>query len=100
MKAVDVKALGDFRIKVVFDDGVSGVVDLSDLIRKGIFKVLQDPKLFGNVTTDGVAISWNEQLEIDAFKIYADIVKKSPSDLINNILLMPQISMFLSLIHI
>jgi len=98
MKAVDVKALGDFRIKVVFDDGVSGVVDLSDLIRKGIFKVLQDPKLFGNVTTDGVAISWNEQLEIDAFKIYADIVKKSPSDLINNILLMPQISMFLGII--
>jgi hypothetical protein len=35
MKATEVKALDGCKIAVVFADGVSGIVDLSDLISKG-----------------------------------------------------------------
>ncbi len=81
MKATKVKAIGDYRISVAFDDGVSGTVDLSYLTQKGIFQELRDPSLFAKVYTTGEAIAWNDELEIDALNIYAKIVNKSPVEL-------------------
>ncbi len=83
MKAIDVKALSGYKIKVVFDDGVSGIVDLNSLVQKGIFQVLKDEHTFQNVYTDGTAISWSEELEIDADNIYAEILKTDPSLLLH-----------------
>lgn len=81
MKAVDVKAIGDYKIKVVFDDNIFGIIDLSYLMQKGIFRKLSDPSLFAKVYTTGEAIAWNDELEIDALNIYAKIVNKEPSEL-------------------
>ena len=82
MKATDVKAIGDFKISVVFDDGVSGVVDLTGLTQKGIFQELRNTALFAKVYTTGEAIAWSDELEIDALNIYAKIVCKKPSELV------------------
>jgi hypothetical protein len=81
MKAIDVKAIGDYKIKVVFDDNISGIVDLSYLTQKGIFRELSDPALFAKIYTTGEAIAWSDDLEIDALNIYAKIVNKDPSEL-------------------
>ena len=83
MKAANVEALNGYKIKVVFDDGVSGVIDLTDIITKGIFQKLKDVHLFENVRTDGAAIIWSDELEIDADNIYAEILNKDPQ-LLNN----------------
>jgi len=81
MKATEVKTIGEYKIKVAFEDGVSGIVDLSYLIQKGIFRELNDPIFFAKVYTTGEAIAWSDDLEIDALNIYAKIVKKEPSEL-------------------
>ncbi len=81
MKAIDVKAIGDYQIKVTFDDNISGIVDLSYLTQKGIFRELSDPSLFAKVYTTGEAIAWSDDLEIDALNVYAKIVKQDPSEL-------------------
>jgi hypothetical protein len=81
MKAIDVKAIGNHKISVAFDDGIYGIVDLIDLIQKGIFRELKDPIFFAKVYTTGEAIAWSDDLEIDALNIYAKIVKKDPSEL-------------------
>ena len=83
MKAIDVTALAGHKIKVVFDDGVSGIVDLNDLVQKGIFQQLMDEQVFRNVHTDGSAIAWSEELEIDADNIYAEILKADPTQLLH-----------------
>ena len=80
MKATDVKAIGDYKISVAFDDDVSGIIDLSYLVQKGIFRELSDPILFAKVYTTGEAIAWSDELEIDALNIYAKIVNKEPSE--------------------
>lgn len=41
MKVQEVTYLSDYIISVKFEDGVSGTVQLNDLVEKGIFKVLQ-----------------------------------------------------------
>jgi hypothetical protein len=81
MKAIEVKALGNYKISVAFDDGISGSVDLRELVEKGIFRELKDPILFSKVYTTGEAIAWSDELEIDALNIYAKIVEKAPSEL-------------------
>lgn len=81
MKATNVKAIGDYKISVAFDDDICGIIDLSYLTQKGIFRELSDLSLFAKVYTTGEAIAWSDELEIDALNIYAKIVNKDPSEL-------------------
>lgn len=37
MKAVKVKALPGYKIDVSFEDGVHGIIDLTEVVQKGIF---------------------------------------------------------------
>jgi len=83
VKATEVTALSEYKIKVVFDDGVSGIVDLEELIPKGIFRQLKDKSIFQNIYTDGSAIAWSDELEIDAANIYAEILKTEPAELLH-----------------
>jgi hypothetical protein len=84
MKAAQVEALNDYKIKIVFADGVSGIVDLTGLIQKGIFQKLKDIQFFKKVYTDGSSIAWSDELEIDIDNIYAEIQHKDPSQLLHN----------------
>lgn len=49
VKVQEVKYLSDYTIGVKFDEGLSGSVNLSDLVEKGISRVVQDKKQFAVV---------------------------------------------------
>lgn len=83
MKAIGVKALEGYKIEVVYTDGVTGTVDLNDLVQKGIFQQLKTGSAFQNVHTDGSAIIWSDELEIDAENIYAEILNLKPENLLH-----------------
>lgn len=76
MKVREVKYITDYNISIKFDDGVNGTIQLSDLVQKGIFKVLQDKNEFAKVYTNGYSIAWSNELEIDANTIYAELTGK------------------------
>lgn len=82
MKIISVKPLPDFKLQATFDDGVSGVVDLKEFVKHGIFSVLQTEDAFNSVYANGYAIAWSEDLEIDSLAIYAEIVNKEPNDIL------------------
>jgi Protein of unknown function (DUF2442) len=81
MKVISVNYISDYNISVCFDDGISGTIDLSDLVTKGIFKVLKDKSLFAKVYTTGYSIAWSDQLEIDALSVYMDLSGKNFGDI-------------------
>jgi hypothetical protein len=83
MKVQEVKYLSDYTIGIKFEDGVSGTIQLNDLVEKGIFKVLQDKTEFTKVYTTGYAIAWSNKLEIDATTIYSEITGKHFGDIIS-----------------
>ncbi|MFD2147956.1 DUF2442 domain-containing protein [Mucilaginibacter antarcticus] len=83
MKVSHLKAKADYQLYVVFDDGVEGLVDLKDYIQKGVFSLLKNTKLFNAVYTTGYSVAWNDELEIDAITIYAELVNKSPADILS-----------------
>ena len=49
----NVEYLGNYKLKVVFNDGKEGIIDLSDIFSKGkVFKQLKDKKEFSKVKLD------------------------------------------------
>jgi len=83
MKIQKVNYISDYTIAIKFDDGVNGTVQLNDLVKKGIFKVLQDKNEFAKVYTTGYSIAWSNELEIDAIAIYCEISGKQLNEVMN-----------------
>lgn len=80
--AIAIKALPDYKLKVKFDDGVEGTVDLSHLKNGEAFKFWLEPGNFEKAYIDGEGIAWNESLDIDALNIYLEITGKSFEDFV------------------
>ena len=76
--------LQDHRLEVSFSDGISGVVDLSCLIRSELFGRLSDEKSFAqfNISRDGRAIAWDEELELCADSLYLKTTGKRPQEIL------------------
>ena len=66
-----VKVLSEYRLGLTFDDGASGVVDLSALVGKGVFSVWRDPGAFARVRigTSGQLV-WDEQVDLCPDALY------------------------------
>jgi DUF971 family protein len=73
MKIESVQYVGGYALRVKFQDGVEGEVNLSDLVEEGIFKVLQDQELFSKAYSTGYSLAWSEELEIDANNLYMEV---------------------------
>ena len=84
MKVSIVEALPNYVIQVTFDNSVSGIVSLNDFVKTGIFATLQNEDFFKKVYTNGYSIAWNDELEIDALTIYAELLNKDPEEILAN----------------
>lgn len=66
-RVVHVEALPDLRLRVAFADGLTGVVDMSNLVRSsraGVFAALADPALFAKVALEYGAVTWPGNLDL------------------------------------
>jgi hypothetical protein len=66
-RVTEVEALPESRLRVVFADGVSGIVDLSRLVRSpeaGVFAALADAALFSRVKVDYGAVTWPGEIDL------------------------------------
>ena len=78
----DVKSLGDYRLELVFDDGVTGVVDLSDLVGKGVFALWRDRAAFARVRIGNSGeLLWDDQVDLCPDALYLKATGKKPEDL-------------------
>lgn len=80
MKVTRVNSIGGQSIQVEFDDGVKGVVNLTEFVSKGIFTPLKDESQFAKVYTNGYSVAWSDNLEIDAAFIYSELTGKDPAN--------------------
>jgi hypothetical protein len=66
-RVVQVEALADFRLRVAFVDGLTGIVDLSRLVHSpdaGVFAPLADPARFAEVTIGYGAVTWLGEVDL------------------------------------
>ena len=77
-----VKVLPGYRLELEFDDGVSGTVDLSDNVGKGVFALWRDPLFFEQVAIGSVGeLVWGEKIDLCPDALYIKVTGKQPEDL-------------------
>ncbi len=60
-KLIAAKPLPDYGLRVTFEDGVEGTIDMSSDVTKGVFRRLADPDMFARICIGelGESIWWN-----------------------------------------
>lgn len=81
MNATYVKALPGYRLELRFDNGESGVVDLSEFVGRGVFAAWERPGVFEQVavTSEG-AVEWPGELDMCPDALYLRMTGKRPQD--------------------
>jgi hypothetical protein len=72
-----VEVVGPFRVRVTFLDGVSGIVDMTELVHSpeaGVFAALADPEVFAQAFVLYGAVTWPGELDLAPDAMYDEIV--------------------------
>jgi hypothetical protein len=80
---VEVQLLGGYRLHIRFDDGVSGSIDVSDMVDfHGVFAPLKDPLYFAQVRVnpDLGTIVWPNGADLDPVVLYSRVTGKPIPD--------------------
>ena len=79
VKIVEVEVLQGYRLELVFDDGVSGVVDLSELVGKGVFALWRDRRAFEQVRIGSFGeLAWADEIDLCPDSLYLKATGKKP----------------------
>ena len=81
-KITNVKVLEGYRLELAFDDGVTGTVDLSDLVGKGVFASWRDRRTFEQVRIGSSGeLAWGDQVDLCPDSLYLRVTGKKPEDI-------------------
>jgi Protein of unknown function (DUF2442) len=73
---VDARAFADYRLHLLFEDGVEGDVDIRRLVPfAGVFAPLRDPAEFAKVKVDPElgTVVWPNGADLDPDVLYAEV---------------------------
>jgi len=75
------EALPGYRLSVEFEDGIKGIIDLSDWKGKGVFSYWNDEENFyAFELTKDRKIEWNEDIDMDPDAFYLELINKTFSE--------------------
>lgn len=81
MKVVNVHVLPGYRMELTFDDGVSGIVDLSYLAGKGVFSLWRDRRAFESVRIGSSGeLAWGDKIDLCPDSLYLKVTGKKPEE--------------------
>ena len=83
MKRVSkVKVLPGHRLELEFDDGISGTIDLSEAVGKGVFALWRDPLVFEQVGIGSAGeLVWGEKIDLCPDALYLKVTGTKPEDM-------------------
>ena len=73
----EVKVCPDYCLELVFDDGVRGTVNLSDLVGKGVFSLWLDRRAFEQVEIGSSGeLVWGDKVDLCPDSLYLRVTGK------------------------
>ena len=80
-KITKVRVLNNYRLELEFDDGVEGMVNLVELVGKGVFALWRDRQAFEQVRIGSSGeLVWGEQVDLCPDALYLKVTGKKPED--------------------
>ena len=77
-RVVDLQVEPNYRLRIRFSDGVTGIVDLSRRPKRGVFAPLQDLNLFAQARIDEFgAVCWPNGADIAPDAMHDELVKNA-----------------------
>ena len=75
-RVVDLQVESNYRLRIRFSDGVTGIVDLSRRPKRGVFAPLQDPNFFAQARIDEFgAVCWPNGADLAPVAMHDELVK-------------------------
>lgn len=72
------KAVDDYKLFVLFEDGVSGTIDLKPWKGNGVFEYWNNEKNFKKLRiTEDKKVEWNENIDMDPDSFYLKLIGKT-----------------------
>lgn len=82
IRPVRVEARDGFCIWLEYDDGASGIVDLSARVGQGVFQIWAEPGVFESVRiTQDHTIAWSEDAQLCSDALYLELTGKAVEDI-------------------
>jgi hypothetical protein len=77
-RIIEAEALPGYRLRLRFEDGVQGEVDLSDMPREGVFSAWQDPAAFQRVSIDSETgtVTWPGGIDLCPHTLHDDVASR------------------------
>ncbi len=69
-KAIDVKILNDYELKIIFDNNEQRIFDVKPYFKFKIFKELKNLEKFKKVKISGLSIEWENGADICPDELY------------------------------
>jgi len=81
-KIISAEPLQDYRVKIRFSDGLEGIVDLSDLVGKGVFQSWINQQEFAKVSINDEThtLTWPGGIDLCPDSLYEEIQAKKTKD--------------------
>lgn len=81
-KAVQASPLDGFRLWLQYEDGIEGIVDLSDLAGRGVFEAWSDRSIFDAVTvSESGAIAWPGEIDLCPDALYIRLTGRQAEEI-------------------
>jgi hypothetical protein len=80
-KVTNVTVLDEYKLRLTFDDGAKGIVDLSALRGNGVFAAWNDPEVFRSVRIGSLGeLVWKGEIDLCPDALYLQATQKSPEE--------------------
>lgn len=72
------EVLPNYKLNLEFADGVTGEIDLSEIVGKGMFSFWKDEENFKNyVINDMNKLEWKNNIDMDPDAFYLQLINKT-----------------------
>lgn len=80
-KLIHAEALPGYRLRLRYADGVTGEVDLSHLVGKGVFRLWNAPEAFRHLAIGTAGeVRWSDEVDLCGDALYLEITGKQPCE--------------------
>ena len=76
IRVIELERLGGFKLKLVFNDGLSGVLDLSHLLTGAIFSPLKESEYFASAQVRYGTVVWANNVDMAPEYLHDQMIKQ------------------------